>query len=101
MGATYEPGKQIDRIDSNGDYTPENCRWATPTENIRNRRTTRYCDSPLGYMPIGELADKSGVAYATLLYRVNHNWPSEELLRKETMGKPVRKRKPRTYKHKK
>lgn len=93
MGPTYEEGKQIDRIDSNGDYTPENCRWATPTENIRNRRTTRFCDSPLGYMTVGELSERTGIAYATLLYRVNQHWPKEELLREEVMGKPVRKRK--------
>jgi hypothetical protein len=64
------PGLTIDRIDVNGHYSPENCRWATMTEQQNNRRNTRRVLFDGAEYTLTELMAKLGCSRSTARRRV-------------------------------
>lgn len=48
MGGSYSSGLLIDRIDNNGPYTKENCRWVPMSESNSNKRSPKTKEMPTG-----------------------------------------------------
>lgn len=68
----YKPGLTIDRLDSNGDYCPENCRWATILEQQSHLKTCRIIHLPNGTVCNAAECSRITGKPRTSLYRMSN-----------------------------
>jgi hypothetical protein len=71
MGPRPE-GATLDRKDSLGNYTPENCRWATVAEQNRNKGDTILVEIEGKTQPVGVWARERGISPQVVHYRMRH-----------------------------
>lgn len=78
----YKQGLQLDRIDNNGNYAPENCRWVTHAENCLNKRETPSTIRILKdgkYYTIREAAKAFNLSIPTIHARRQLGWADDQL----------------------
>ena len=88
MGDRPTPGHSIDRIDVDGPYSPENCRWVTNAEQQqRNKRTNRRVTAFGETLCLAEWGRRYNLRPETISERLAYGWGTEK-----AVSKPSRKR---------
>jgi hypothetical protein len=91
MGSMPEPGYTLERIDNNGDYCPENCKWLPRSEQSRNRSEFHKHFTLNGETRmLKDWARHFGIKYTTLYQRIYRNGlPFEQAIESDPYGRLI------------
>lgn len=96
----YDETLTLDRIDSDKDYCPSNCRWVTMKVQQNNKRNNHFITFNGKTKTIKEWSEETGISNETIRRRIEYGWEVEAALyeppqiKKKGMSRSVRGKNP-------
>jgi hypothetical protein len=92
MNSDYQEGLTLDRVNNDGHYSPQNCRWATRREQNRNRRNNVWVEFEGQRKLMADWMRELGIGSGSVQYWKKKGWSRTEILQRfssQAGGKPI------------